>query len=337
MSPPGSKLLLELASPLFSLMDRADVRELVINTPGQALVEGEGGWIVHHVPDLTFEYLTQLATAASAYTKQDMGADRPLCATTLPGDFRCQIVMPPAVPQGTVSFTIRKPGHATLSLEQLEEGGLFDDLSPAPATRGGDDERLGDLRANSRWREFFQLAIKARKNILISGATGSGKTTFSKGLIAAIPPDERLVTIEDSAELVLPHQNAVRLFYSKDGQGVAKIGPKDLLEAALRMRPDRILLQELRDGVAWYYLRNVNSGHPGSITTIHANSAALAFEQMTLLIKESEGGREMERQDIRALLELLIDIVVQVKRVDGNFRITEVYFKPNKATMESSH
>lgn len=329
MSTPGSKLLQELASPLLALMDRDDVRELVVNRPGEAMVEGEGGWKTHHIPELTFEYLTQLATAAAAHTKQDMGVDRPLCATSLPGDFRCQIVLPPAVPQGTVSFTVRKPGRALLSLEQLESGGLFSELRPEASKGGADDAQLDALRADCRWREFFELAVRARKNILVSGATGSGKTTFSKGLIAAIPSDERLVTIEDSAELVLPHQNAVRLFYSKDGQGVAKIGPKDLLEAALRMRPERILLQELRDGVAWYYLRNVNSGHPGSITTIHANSAALAFEQMTLLIKESDGGREMERSDIRALLELLIDIVVQVQRFGGKFRVTEVYFKAN--------
>jgi len=328
LNPAASKLLLELASPLFALMGRDDVRELVINTPGQAMVEGDQGWTAHAVRELTFEYLNELATAASAYTKQDIGPDRPLCATTLPGDYRCQIVMPPAVPQGTVSFTIRKPAKTTLSLEELDAGGLFNDLGPHSAQGSGDDARLEELRAQSRWREFFEVAIRARKNILISGATGSGKTTFSKGLIAAIPADERLVTIEDSAELVLPHQNAVRLFYSKDGQGIAKIGPKDLLEAALRMRPDRILLQELRDGVAWYYLRNVNSGHPGSITTIHANSAALAFEQMMLLIKESDGGREMGRQDIRALLELLINIVVHVKRVGGKFRIMEVHFRP---------
>jgi type IV secretion system protein VirB11 len=94
------------------------------------------------------------------------------------------------------------------------------------------------------------------------------------------------------------------------------------------MRPDRILLQELRDGTAFFYLRNVNSGHPGSITTVHADSAALAFEQLTLLVKESEGGRDLARDDIRALLHLLVDVVVQMKRVEGRFRITEVWYEP---------
>jgi type IV secretion system protein VirB11 len=147
-------------------------------------------------------------------------------------------------------------------------------------------------------------------------------------LIKLIPDHERLITIEDARELQVPHRNVVHLLYAKDGQGLAQVGAKQLLESALRMRPDRILLQELRDGTAFFYLRNVNSGHPGSITTIHADSAALAFEQLTLLVKESEGGRDLARDDIRALLHLLVDVVVQMRRVDGRFRITEVWYEP---------
>jgi type IV secretion system protein VirB11 len=94
------------------------------------------------------------------------------------------------------------------------------------------------------------------------------------------------------------------------------------------MRPDRILLQELRDGTAFFYLRNVNSGHPGSITTVHAGSAAGAFEQLTLLVKESEGGRDLARDDIRGLLRMLIDVVVQTRRHGGRFEVEEVYFHP---------
>src|SRR3546814_5733950 len=113
-------------------------------------------------------------------------------------------------------------------------------------------------------------------------------------LIQLIPSEERLLTIEDTRELLVPHRNAVHLLYSKDGQGQAKVGAKHLLEASLRMRPDRILLQELRDGTAFFYLRNVNSGHPGSITTVHADSAALAFEPSSLLAQASEGGRDFQ-------------------------------------------
>ncbi|HJU06349.1 MAG TPA: ATPase, T2SS/T4P/T4SS family, partial [Nitrospiraceae bacterium] len=146
-------------------------------------------------------------------------------------------------------------------------------------------------------------------------------------LIQFIPDTERIISIEDTPELVIPQPNHVRLFYSKGGQGTAQIGAKDLLESCLRMRPDRILLQELRDGTAFYYIRNVNSGHPGSITTVHADSARLAFEQLTLLVKESEGGGDLERHDIREMLTIAIDIIVQCKRIDGQFRVSEIYFR----------
>ncbi|MNL44362.1 Type IV secretion system protein VirB11 [compost metagenome] len=91
------------------------------------------------------------------------------------------------------------------------------------------------------------------------------------------------------------------------------------------MRPDRVLLQELRDGTAFYYIRNINSGHPGSITTVHADSAALAFEQLTLLVRESDGGKDLARDDIRSLLKMLVDVVIQCKRVEGKFRVTEIW------------
>ena len=121
------------------------------------------------------------------------------------------------------------------------------------------------------YEAFMRLAVASRKNILVSGPTGSGKTTWTKALIREIPAEERLITIEDAQELVLDrHPNHVRLFYSKDDQGLARVTPKQLLESCLRMKPDRILLAELRAEEAFDYLRNVNSGHPGSITSVHA-------------------------------------------------------------------
>src|SRR3546814_19815351 len=116
------------------------------------------------------------------------------------------------------------------------------------------------------------------------------------------------------------------MIYSEERTGTAMLSAKALLEGALRMRPDRILLQELRDGTAFFYLRNVNSGHPGSITTIHADSAEPAFEQPTLLVKDSEGGADLVRDEIRSLLMLRVVVVVQNKKVEGRFRVTEILF-----------
>jgi type IV secretion system protein VirB11 len=177
----------------------------------------------------------------------------------------------------------------------------------------------------------MRLAVSSRKNILVSGPTGSGKTTWTKALIREIPPQERLITIEDAKELVLDrHPNHVRLFYSKDDQGVARVTPKQLLECCLRMKPDRILLAELRAEEAFDYLRNVNSGHPGSITSIHAASAELAFEQLVLLVKQNQGGRDLGREDIKSLLYLLIDIVIQFGVESHERFIKEIWYEPER-------
>lgn len=177
----------------------------------------------------------------------------------------------------------------------------------------------------------MRSAVRCRKNILVSGPTGSGKTTWTRALIREIPAEERLITIEDAPELVLDrHPNHVRLFYSRDDQGLARVNSKQLLEACLRMKPDRILLAELRAEEAFDYLRSVNSGHPGSITSVHATSAELAFEQLVLLIKLNSAGRELARADIKELLYLLIDIVIQFDSQQHERFIKEVWYDPNR-------
>jgi len=319
-------VLTHYLAPLRRHLDAPGVTEVVVNRPGEFAVEDRRGWTWVPAPDLTDEVLARIAVAAAAATRQDVTPDRPICSTVLPTGERCQVVLPPAAEH--VSLTLRKPSELNLSVEDLGKQGFFQRVAGAGADPRRAPDDLAALQARGDWPAFFQAAVAGRRNILISGATGSGKTTFAKALIRLIPPEERLITIEDARELVLPHRNVVHLLYAKDGQGLAQVGPKALLESALRMRPDRILLQELRDAAAFFYLRNVNTGHPGSITTIHANSAALAFEQLILLVKESEAGRELPRADIRALLRSLVDIVVQVERKDGRFRLAEVWHEP---------
>lgn len=317
-------------APLQPLLDRPDITELVINRPGEAAVEAAGGWTWHDLPQVDHAWLRNLATVCAGFTKQDISEQHPVCSTILPSGERVQIVVPPAVPAGTVSFTIRKPSERTFTFGEFEAAGLFNHVRLTSSDLAEEEIELLRLRDAGEWAAFFDLAVKSKRNILISGATGSGKTTFSKSLIQLIPDTERVLTIEDTRELTVPHRNVVHLVYSKDRQGLASVGPKELLESSLRMRPDRILLQELRDASAFFYLRNVNSGHPGSITTVHADSAELAFEQLTLLVKESEGGRDLARDDIRSLLYLLVDVVVQMKKVDGRFQMTEVYYDPKR-------
>ncbi|WP_408914499.1 P-type DNA transfer ATPase VirB11 [Brucella pseudogrignonensis] len=339
LSGEGS-VVLTLLAPLERFLNDKSLFEIVINKPGEVLTEGMGGWQSHEVPELNYERLISLSRTIASFSHQAVDDRNPILSATLPGNERIQIVIPPATPTGTVSVTIRKPSTATFSLDELEDKGLFsitENIGSGFRRKPEDAVRLPcpDLALFTLLRSgdhvgFLREAVRRKQNILISGATGSGKTTLSKALIAEIPHDERILTIEDTPELVIPHQNCVRLYYSKGGQGKARVGAKDLLESGLRMRPDRILLQELRDGTAFYYVRNVNSGHPGSITTVHASSAMLAIEQMTLLVKESEGGQDLARDDIRSLLFTLVDVIIQCKRVEGKFRVTEIYFDPFK-------
>ena len=176
----------------------------------------------------------------------------------------------------------------------------------------------------------MRLAVRSRMNIVVAGATGSGKTTFMKGLVHEIPKGERIITIEDVRELFLPHENCVHLLYSKGSQGISNVKPKELLESCLRMKPDRILLAELRGDECLYFVRNAASGHPGSITSCHAGSPALAFEQLAIMIQDSPGGANLTFDVIKRLLVLTIDIVVQFQNHLGERFISEIYFDPMK-------
>jgi type IV secretion system protein VirB11 len=147
--------------------------------------------------------------------------------------------------------------------------------------------------------------------------------------VEEVPQRERLITIQDTAELTLPHHpNAVHLFYSKDAQGTARVTAKSLLEACLRMRPDRIFLAEVRGDECFHFVRLAASGHPGSITSVHAGSCTLAFEQMALMIRETGAGAGLRLDEIKRLLSLVVDIVVQFDRDERGRFISEILYEP---------
>jgi type IV secretion system protein VirB11 len=306
-----------------------NVTELCINRPGEAYIETRAGWHSVPLPFASHAWCLGLAKLVANSTRQRIDAESPLLSAALPGGERIQFVLPPATMPGTVALTIRRPADAVWTLDELAERGVFRSTRRASAAPDETEATLLKLLEARDYRAFMRLAVTSRKNILVSGPTGSGKTTFTKALIREIAGEERLITIEDARELVLEgHPNHVRLFYSKDDQGLARVTPRQLLECCLRMKPDRILLAELRGEEAFDYLRNVNSGHPGSITSIHAASAELAFEQLVLLVKQSRAGQELAREEIRNLLDLLIDVVVQFGVEHRERCIKEVWYEP---------
>lgn len=329
-APVNNPALRSYLEPLNHLL-QGDVTEVCVNRPGEAWTEGPKGWERHDVPALTYGNLMQLAKLCATSTHQKIDESMPLVSAALGTGERVQAVIPPGTSSGRVSLTIRKPSQLRLTLEDYENSGAFDMVKVGHQVNVSVETNLQAYLAEGRISEFLRLAVASKQNIIVSGATGSGKTTLMKALVDLIPPSERLITIEDTPELEIINQpNHVRLFYSKDGQGVSKATPKQLLESCLRMKPDRILLAELRSDEAFYYIRNVNSGHPGSITSVHATSPELAIEQLMLLVKESAGGANLSREDIKQLLFMLVDIVIQFSRVDGKRRITGVYYDPQK-------
>jgi type IV secretion system protein VirB11 len=319
-------LTLRVLKPLLS---RPEVTEICINRPGEVFLETRTGWEREILPVADFHWCYRLAKLIANATRQRITEESPLLSAALPTGERIQIVVPPATPPNSVAITIRKPSSVVWSVREMAKAGVFRATRRASDGLDEVEQELLKLLADRDYEAFMGLAVRSKKNIVVSGATGSGKTTFTKALIREIPCEERLITIEDAPELVLnDHPNHVRLFYSKGDQGQAKLAPRQLLESCLRMRPDRILLAELRSDEAFDYLRNANSGHPGSITSVHASSAELAFEQLTLLVKQSPSGGDLPRPEIKTLLYLLVDIVVQFGVVDHQRSIREVWYDP---------
>ena len=238
-------------------------------------------------------------------------------------------MQPSATPADQIGVCIRKPSMQVRRLEDFAAQGLFGRVREARRELEPFERELLELKTKGRFVEFFRLAVQSHQTMVVAGKTGSGKTTFMKGLVEEVPVRERLITIEDAAELTLPnHPNKLHLFYSNGGQGASAVSAKLLLEACLRLRPDRIFLAEMRGEEAFYFLRLAASGHPGSVTSVHAGSCELAFEQISLMVRESAGGGGMTMPEINRLARSVIDVVVHFG-VDSSGRfISGIHYDP---------
>ncbi|HTU54099.1 MAG TPA: P-type DNA transfer ATPase VirB11 [Acetobacteraceae bacterium] len=322
-----------LMTPLTPWLEDPATEELCINRPGELFVRQRGIFRAEPVP---FDYfdLEDIATLAGALRKQDVGSRNPLCATELPGGERLQICMPPAVPAGTLSMTIRKPGSSVAPLSSVARRYQAGRWNRWERRKEGIQRDFGELLAlydGGDLRAFLEKCVTSRLTILLCGATGSGKTTMSKTLIGAIPMSERLITIEDTLELVIPQPNHVRLLYSKDNIGLSRVTAELLLQASLRMKPDRILLQELRDDAAWTYINEVVSGHPGSITTIHGRDPEQAFKRLFALVKGTPQGGQWDDQTLLGFLSSAVDVIIPFHNQGILYEIGEVWFAADAA------
>lgn len=314
-------------------MSSPEVTEICINRPGELYLETTGGWRRVDVPSLTYARARQFCTAVvnESNTGQRITDTDPVVSLTFPTGQRAQFVIPPACDAEKVSITIRLPSKQAKTLSQYQEDGFFDQVLEQGDALSGHDAELIELKRARNYAEFFRKSVLYKKNIVVSGATGSGKTTFMKSLVNHIPDDERLVTIEDARELFIQQPNAVHLLYSKGGQSSSNVTAKSCMEACLRMKPDRIILAELRGNESFYFIRNCASGHPGSITSCHSGSVRQTWDQLALMVKASTEGAGLEFSTIKQLLMATIDILVHIKAHAGRRYITGIDFDPLRA------
>ncbi|MEG3145485.1 P-type DNA transfer ATPase VirB11 [Sphingomonas sp. RT2P30] len=310
-------------APLASVLERGDVTDVYINRPGEYWVETTSGAIERHdAPGLDDTTLARLARQIASLSHQGISREHPLLSATLPDGARVQIAAPPAT-RGPLAIAIRKHVSSDLALSDYVAKGAFADTHRGKVgERSAVDEQLAAMLDAGDIAGMLASAVRARKNILVSGGTSTGKTTFLNALLREVPSDERLILIEDTPELLLRHENAVGLLAARSALGEAQISADDLLAASLRMRPDRIIVGELRGPEAYTFLRAVNTGHPGSMTTVHADSAERAIEQITLLVLQT--GTRLGREDVHHYVRTTVDVFVQLARSAGRRHVAEV-------------
>ncbi|MBA2771818.1 MAG: P-type DNA transfer ATPase VirB11 [Sphingomonas sp.] len=318
-------------APLAAPLARADVTDVYINRPGELWLETAAGIERHDNKALDDASLWRLARQIAAASDQGINREHPLLSATLPDGARVQICAPPAT-RGNVIVAIRKHSMPDLRLSDYLESGAFARVGEAARAREAMDAALANLLASGNTMQFLAAAVRQRKTIVIAGGTGTGKTTFLNALLKEAPAIERFVLIEDTPEIQLHHQNAVGLIAVRGKLGEASITPAELVEAALRLRPDRIIMGEVRGAEAISWLRAVGTGHPGSITTVHANSPAGAVEQLALM--SMSGGTELRRAELVDYVRATVDIFVQLGLEDGKRVVTEIEFNHRPASAQ---
>jgi pilus assembly protein CpaF len=292
-------VILPFLRPIAHLIQDPAITEIMVNGSGRIFVEREGR-LDAVVGVVVREHNLRVAVRNLArILGDDISEEQPLLDSRLPDGSRVAAALPP-VSLGGTTLTIRKFQSQHFTADELVKIGT---LTPAQLTT-------------------LQSAIEARHNILISGGTGTGKTTLLNALAAFLPPDDRVVLIEDTAELQLEATNLVRFEARREQPGLPPVTIRDLLRATLRHRPDRILVGEVRGGEAFDLLQALNTGHSGTLSTIHANSAEQALSRFTSCVLQS--GVDLPYPAIRYAMSECLQVLAHLERRQSRRVLTQL-------------
>jgi pilus assembly protein CpaF len=295
----GFETILPFLPSIKHLILDDSVSEVMVNGSDHVFIERNG--FVEQVPGISLgeRALSVAVKNIARRLGDDISESRPILDSRLPDGSRVAAVIPPCSLNG-VTLTIRKFNSRHFEMEDLIRSGTLDRTLA---------NRLEDY-------------VLQRHNLLLSGGTSSGKTTLLSALGKFIPPDERLLLIEDTAEIQLAHANLVRFEARREQNGVAAVSIRDLLKASLRHRPDRILVGEVRGPEAFDLLQLLNTGHSGSISTIHASSAKQGLSRFASCVLQS--GVELPYRAIKTNIGDSLNVVIQIERRPGRRFISEV-------------
>ncbi len=325
-------------------LEQEGVEEIAVNELGKVSLWKSGVWETVEVPDLNETFLERIGANLSGYTEKPFNRQNTSLSTYLPTGERVEMTHPPTAPEGMMYLNIRKHSASAFPHAALIAQGYYKNVQHEFSLTLTEEDRaryqpylteeeakLWQLAKDGEWAEFMQKAVEFYLNIVVSGATGSGKTSYCRSLIELISVDDRIITVEDTPEMPLPnHPNKNRLLFKKNPEDPQGATAKDVLHSVMRKTPKRVLLAELRGDEAMFYLSGVlSSGHPGGITTTHANSPRDAFFRLALLILASDAGKSLDMKTILMLLHMTINVVVQLKfDVAKGRHVPAIYYDP---------
>lgn len=314
--------------PLQTLIESEGVTDVVMNRPGEVFVYRGAQCERVQVPDMTLNYCVSLADAVGTLpgNKRGVSERNPCLEATLPGWLRLGLVVPPACLPGTVALVIRRPSDRLITPDEMEAQGIFDRVVTAQHGLSQGEAALLELKAARQWKAFLAEAMRQGLFIVFSGHTGSGKTTMARAFATYIPHDARIITVETTDEMRLPHENMVRLFWNPGEQGVTRVTSTQLMDIALRLRPDAIIYGEVRGREAFDLLNAGESGHRWCVTTIHASSPPGAVDR--LVMKALPAAEGMNYLQMKRFVLRTVDVIVQFGNDGGDRFIQDVWYDP---------